>query len=385
MRPLKVAMILADERDVQFQYALPEPFFGPAPSALLEGLKQCPEIELHIISCVRQPVRVPERLAENTFFHTVQVSRWAYLRTAYLPCVLKIRRRLRRIRPDIVHGQGTERYQGLAAAYSGFPSIITIHGNIRVIVKQFGGSPFFFHWLSARLEPLAIRKTAGILCLSRYAREQVQGLARRTWLLPNAVSGAFLDVVPAPAREPTLLCIANIDRRKNQNALIHALDPIASGSGLRLVFLGRLDQTSQYGAEFVSLVRERPWCSYAGFKAGDDLRAQLRTGHMLVLPTLEDNCPMVVIEAMAAGLPVAASKVGGIPDLIEHDVNGLLFDPNDGEAIRAAVFQLLRDPPAARALATRAREHALKRYAPIEIARRHSAIYAEVSSSGHSV
>jgi glycosyltransferase involved in cell wall biosynthesis len=377
-------MILADERDVQFQYALPEPYFGPAPSALLEGLKQCPEIELHIISCVRQSVRVPERLAENTFFHTVQVSRWAYLRTAYLPCILKIRKKLRTVRPDIVHGQGTERYQGLAAAYSGFPSIITIHGNIRQIVKQFGGSPFFFHWLSARLEPLAIRKTAGILCLSRYAQEQVQALARRTWLLPNAVAGAFFNVMPAPAREPTLLCIANVDRRKNQNALIRALDPIALSSGLRLVFLGRLSQTTEYGAEFVSLVSERPWCSYAGFKAGDDLRAQLRAGHMLVLPTLEDNCPMVVIEAMAAGLPVAASRVGGIPDLIAQDVNGLLFDPNDGEAIRTAVLRLLRDPAAAQALAVRAKNHASERYTPIEIARRHIAIYAEVTSPGHS-
>ena len=92
MKPLKIAFIVGDEREVLNQHQLPEPSFGPAPTALLAGLKQTHGVEVHIISCVRQPVPEPARLAENIFFHAVQVPRWGFLRSGYLPCILGIRK-----------------------------------------------------------------------------------------------------------------------------------------------------------------------------------------------------------------------------------------------------------------------------------------------------
>ena len=376
-------MVLADERDVLARYELPEPYFGTAPSALLEGLRRCPEVELHIVSCIRQPLRIPERLAENVFFHVVRVSQWAYLRTAYLPCVLKIRRKLRAIQPDVVHGQGTERYQGLAAAHSGFPSVLTIHGNMRQIARALRPKVMSFYWLTARLEPWAIRPAGGIICLSRYTRQQVENLARKTWLVPNAVAESFFQIGRAPAPQPTILCCANIALHKNQNLLIRALDPIAEKAGIQLVFLGRLADGDPYASEFVSLVNARRWCSHAGFQSGDALKAYLRTSHLLVLPTVEDNCPMVILEAMAAGLPVAASRIGGIPDLIEDGVHGLLFDHVNEQSMRAGILKLLNDPLAARALAAEAKKRALERHHPDEVARRHVAIYREMCRTGN--
>jgi glycosyltransferase involved in cell wall biosynthesis len=374
-------MILADERDVLSQYALPNPFFGSAPSALLEGLKHFPELEVHIVSCVRHPVRAPERLAENIFFHTVQVSRWAYLRTAYLPCILKIRTKLRQIHPDVVHGQGTERYQGLAAAYSGFRSIITVHGNMRQVARALAAKPFSFHWLTAKLESLAIRRAGGVVCLSRYTRTQVQGQARRTWLVPNAVDEAFFEVRRAASAPPTLLCVANVHPYKNQNLLMRTLDPIADQTGIRLVFLGGVIPGDPYGSEFLALVRDRPWCRYEGFQTGDALRAHFRSAQMLVLPTREDNCPMVVLESMAVGLPVAAARIGGIPDLIDHEVTGLLFDPRDPDEIRSSVLRLLEGNFSEK-IAVAGRKQAMERYHPRGIALRHLEIYREVSQGG---
>jgi glycosyltransferase involved in cell wall biosynthesis len=371
-------MILADERDVLMRYDLPDPFFGSAPSALLEGFAESRELEVHVIGCIRNRLRVPEKLAHNIYYHAVRVSRWAFLRTAYLPCIFKIRTKLKQIKPDIVHGQGTERYQGLAAAYSGFPSVVTVHGNMRQIAKALRARPFSFHWLTGQLEPLALRRASGVLCLSHYTFQQVHTLARRTWTLPNAVQKAFFGVKPEPVSPARVLCVANIAPYKNQNFLMRTLDPIAANSGMRLVFLGRLAESEPYAQEFLSMVKSRPWCTHEGFQAGAALRDCFKTAHLLVLPSLEDNCPMVVLEAMAAGVPVAASRIGGVPDLVQDGVTGALFDPTEPAALRQTVERLFSDRALASRLSSNARQHAERTYHPRVIGRQHCEIYRQL-------
>jgi glycosyltransferase involved in cell wall biosynthesis len=90
---------------------------------------------------------------------------------------------------------------------------------------------------------------------------------------------------------------------------------------------------------------------------------------------------MVVLEAMAAGVPVLAAKVGGLPDLIEEGKNGLFCDPLDAASIQGGVSNLLDDSGLARALAATAREQARERFHPQVIARRHVEIYREVLSN----
>ena len=151
---------------------------------------------------------------------------------------------MREIQPDIVHGQGTERDCSISAVFSGFPNVLTIHGNMRQVAKALGARPFSFFWLTARLESRAIRRADGVICLSRYSREQVQSLARKTWLVPNAVDEACFEIQRNVEKEPTLLCVADIISYKNQNQLIRSLDSIVSEHKFRLVFLGRVNQAS---------------------------------------------------------------------------------------------------------------------------------------------
>src|SRR5688500_16819978 len=132
---VKVAMILADEREVSRRYCAPEPSFGTAPSAVVEGLASLPECEIHLLCCLQQPVRSPSQLAHNIHFHALTVPKIGWLRSGYLGCISAVRARLRAIEPDVVHGQGTERHYAICAAFSGFPHVVTIHGNMRRIAK----------------------------------------------------------------------------------------------------------------------------------------------------------------------------------------------------------------------------------------------------------
>jgi len=87
---------------------------------------------------------------------------------------------------------------------------------------------------------------------------------------------------------------------------------------------------------------------FLGFRS--DARALVELLDVLVVPSLSEGTPLVVLEAMAAGIPVVASAVGGIPDQIRHEKEGLLVPPGDSAALADALIGLLRDPARARDL-----------------------------------
>ncbi len=208
-------------------------------------------------------------------------------------------------------------------------------------------------------------------------------LARRTWLVPNAVDASFFDVnaAPAPGLPARILCVGGACMLKNQNAFVHALDPLAGQLKFELRFCGGANERDAYGEEFLGLVKARPWCVYHGFANRAELKALLRQATMPVLPSLEDNCPMAVLEAMAAGVPVVAARVGGLPDLIEEGKTGFFCDPLDPSSMAAAVEKVLVNPCVAAAVAGRAHECARVRFHPKVIAQRHVEIYQEVLRS----
>jgi glycosyltransferase involved in cell wall biosynthesis len=353
------------------------PWFGTAPEALLQGFAEMGrEVEIHVVSCTHYPMKSPERLAENIFFHSLHVPRIGWLRTGYQGCIRAIRRKLREIQPDIVHGQGSERYQNLSAVLSGFPNVLTLHGNMRLVAQVHRARPFSFLWLAAKLEAFSLPRSDGVVCITNYTREAVASLARKMWVVPNAVDQSFFAIQRAPSDKRQFLCVATVDERKNQNALIQALDTLQLPANFEIVFLGGADRKKAFVREFFERVEARPWCRYAGFADRATLRHHFAQASGLVLPSLEDNCPMAVLEAMAAGVPVAAARVGGVPDLVRHGETGWLLDPLDIASIAEAMKRLIEnaDP----SLPGRAQAEALERFHPRKIAERHLEIYREV-------
>lgn len=358
------------------------PGIGFAPESLLQGFAHLPEVEVHVVSCLKAALPSPERIAPNIFYHGVAVPQTGWLRTLYQGCIRGIRKKLREIRPAIVHGQGTERYCAISAAFSGYPNVVTIHGNMRLIAA-INRSPCFSHpWLAARLERFTLPHTDGVVCITRYTQSAVAGLARKTWVLPNAVDESFFEVQPSPDQDLSSigLCVGMICPRKNQNAFIRALDSLAEQRPFKILFAGEPESTA-YGEEFRQLIRARPWCKHIGFLNREQLKARLTGAAFLALPTVEDNCPMVVLEAMAAGVPVMASNVGGVPDLVQHEVNGLLCEPERPETFHLSIARLLDDRELATRIAIEAKAQAQRRFHPQVIARQHLEIYHEVIHS----
>lgn len=374
---LSVAILTTDKREHERRYTETAPSFGTAPEALLQGFALLPEVQVHVISCAQRPMQSPEKLAANIWYHSLWVPRSGWMRTLYQGCIRAVRKKLREIGPDIAHGQGTERDCALNAVFSGYPNVLTIHGNMRLVAKV---EKKFYWRLAAQLERFTLPRSDGIVCITHYTQAAVAGPAKQTWVVPNAVDAGFFDLAPSPepGAPPIILCVGAIGVRKNQNAFIRALDPLAARQPLQVLFFGSVSSDEPYGREFFQLLATRPWCRHLGFANRDTLKSHLKKTALLALPSLEDNCPMVVLEAMAAGVPVVAANVGGVPDLVEDGKTGLFCDPHIPESMAAAVEKMLSQPALAQAIAHEARGRAKERFHPKVVAARHLEIYREV-------
>lgn len=375
---MKIVQITTDNRNQFGDYSLTEPYFGTAPTGLLDGFVGMPGVEVHVVSCASVKMEVPEKLAANIWFHQPYVPKLGWGRSLFLGCAWSVRRLMKRLQPDIVHGQGTERDCAMAAVLSGFPNVLTLHGNMRVHAKRPEQKGSSYYKMAAALETFCLKRTDGVVAISSYTEELVKDLTPRTWLLPNAVDRRFFDVQPDQPDLPGILFVGSLDPRKNPLGLLQACAPMLREGKCTLALAGQFHAASDYGREVVKLMESLPGISLLGFLDRDELAAEFKRASIMVLPTYEDNCPMVVLEAMAAGLPVAASEVGGIPDLISHGEDGLMFSPHDISSIRDALTRLIGDNEMRTSMGLAARAKAHAKFHPRIIAEKHLAIYREV-------
>jgi len=135
--------------------------------------------------------------------------------------------------------------------------------------------------------------------------------------------------------------------------------------------------------DFLESVREgleaqRHHVELLGPRPREQVLALYREADIFVLPTWREGFPLVVLEAMAAGLPVVATPVGAIPDVLRDGVEGHLVRPRDPAALEAAIRRLVEDPGARRALGQRARKRVEEAYSADSVVRCLEEVYAEL-------
>jgi glycosyltransferase involved in cell wall biosynthesis len=136
--------------------------------------------------------------------------------------------------------------------------------------------------------------------------------------------------------------VAHLSREKGLEYLVEAACRIPDvQKKLRFVIVGNGDCRQQLEAH----VRDKGLTSvfhFAGFHP--DISSYMRSFDMFALPSLSEGLSSAILEAMAASLPIVATEVGGIPELVTHGDNGLLVPPADPAALARAIQQLAEDP-----------------------------------------
>lgn len=152
-------------------------------------------------------------------------------------------------------------------------------------------------------------------------------------------------------RTPQITCVARLEPQKGHEILLRALARIED-MAWELVMVGE-GSLKDYLMDLARVLNIRERVNYLG--AQQDIPAILRDTDIFVLPSLWEGLGVVILEAGACGVPVVASRVGGIPEMIIDKETGLLVPPGDVEALSHAVRELLQDRASAREMGIAAR------------------------------
>ena len=380
---MRIAILTTDNREHHRRYELRAPYFGPAIEAVLQGLAEIPELEIHVIACTQRPMHAPKKLSENTRFHLLKVPKIGWMRTGYQGCVRAIRKKLEELQPDVVHGEGTERECALSAAFSGFPNVVTIHGNMGEVAKSMDARFGSFLWCAARLEAYTLRRVNGVFCNSVHTEALVRRYASRTWRMPNALRRAFFDT-PLPVRPaqkpPVLLSIGSVSKLKRPLELLAFAEKLhQQGHSFELHFIGPANPRDRYAQAFlrhIDAVESQGFARYLGTLSLAELISAMDRASALIHAPREEAFGLVVAEALARNLKLFAARIGGIPDIAEGVEGAELFHLEDEPALVTAIERWLQ----AGCPQPKTAAHEIRlRYHPEVIAKRHAEIYREMA------
>jgi len=213
-----------------------------------------------------------------------------------------------------------------------------------------------------RLQRLAYRSATKVVANSPAARGilEREGIAPASIaVIPNGVDlASFAERKPAAAVR-RFITVANLRTEKNHETLLAAAARLLHAyPDLEFQIVG--DGPRRRDLE--QLARDRGLSRVAFLGHREDVASLLAEADAFVLPSRSEAFPNAVIEAMAAGLPVVASAVGGLLDLIEDGRTGLLVAPGDPEALAAALQSLIDAPERAAAIGRAARAEVQQRY-----------------------
>ncbi|QGY02889.1 glycosyltransferase family 4 protein [Methylobacterium mesophilicum SR1.6/6] len=276
------------------------------------------------------------------------VSDWSCLRT--------VSRRAAMVGADVLHGHGAKGgvYARLAAAGPAIRAY-TPHGGS---YNYRPGSPL--HRLYMGAEAVLARRTNAFLFESEYVagrhRSFVGGPERVTRIVHNGIAEAEFAPVQRSEDPFDLLYVGELREAKGLPYLLEALVQLrAEGRALRLLMVG-----SGPDAEILRQTVERLGLADAvAFEPPQAIRSVLARGRILVVPSLAESLPYVVLEAAAAAQPLVATRVGGIPEIF-GPAAGDLVPAREPEALASGIRRILDDAPEVLAARVRALSESIR-------------------------
>lgn len=292
----------------------------------------------------------------------------------------RLRRCLSEQRPHLVHlhsRRGADIWGGLAARRANIPAILSR----RVDNPE---SRWLLRWkygLYRRVIAIS-QGIADVLTMQGVEREKLcvvrSALDPEPWQHPESRAALEREFALPPER----LCIgvvAQLIERKGHAVLFDALARLEEHARPALIVFGQGPLRSALEAR-VAALKLQDQVRFAGFR--QDLPRWLGALDLLVHPAHAEGLGVSLLQASAAGVPIIASRAGGIPEAVDDGVNGLLVAPGDVAALTAAIGRLLADPERRRALGTAGRERIRQEFSIDAMVEANLRVYRQVLGPG---
>lgn len=290
-----------------------------------------------------------------------------------------VRRAVEDAQPDVVHVQAVAELGRLIRR----PRVLTIRGiphRDEWLLKgprRYATAPIMaatFHW--------TVRKYRHLIAISPYTVRTVRLPGSvQVHNIPNPADDRFFQVERQDSG-PTVLTVGILSELKNTLGVVRtaaAVRRVVPDVQFRIA--GPWRTTSVEYRRHVEACWEREGLQdtvhFLGHLDREALAGEMARASCLLLPSLQENSPVVIAEALAAGLPVASSRICGIPFLVKEGTTGFLFDPRQDEQIVEAVLTLLTDGERREQMSREARKDAGERFRLDAVAQHHLEVYRQ--------
>jgi len=348
--------------------------------SIVRGLQTFDDLQIHVIHCHSDIFDSTAVSAGHTQFSYIAMPKRRLIPNT-LAAIPRVQRLLKQVQPDVVNTHAA--HYTVAALRAGFPTAFTIHGVVHreaqvYTARLFDRARFL---LEKWLDQYAVRHVSDIVAISPYVLDEYQSRSNaRFHRIDNPLAPEFFTI-PNLEQEGQLLYAGTIDERKNVLDLLRALSIVRQQMpDVQLRIAGRTTNPlyEQKVRQFVAAEGLVSNVQFLGLLDREQLLQEYAHCAMVVLASRQETMPMTVIEAMAAGKPVLATRVGGVAGLIEDGGSGHTVAPDDVEGLARHILELLSDAEQRQRLGQRARQLA-ERFRLETVAAQYRQLYYQVA------
>jgi|GEM_PF-2502618 len=354
---------------------------------LVNGLLRFSDLEIHIITASHSVKKDMDYKSNGMTVHSVPLDRIFGNSTLYYSTRKRILKKIREIKPDILHSHCFG-YETLAALDSRHKKIIiSTHG---INTAKWGPAYNILDtmrvYMQNRIYENCIKRAENILINTQYAGQHLRGFNKiKICELNNPVSDIFLDMDNRHEDDERILFVGNVCQRKGIMTLLEAVNILKPCfRNLRLMIAGPVAEKDYY-VKLSAFVKDNGLseCVHFLWQLNErELRNEYQKASIFAFPSLKDEAPVALLQAMASGKAIVATRAGGIPYMIDEGVTGFLIEKENSADLADRIALFIKDSGLRRRFGGNAREKALKENSIAAVTDRLYCIYKKVNDSG---
>jgi len=283
-----------------------------------------------------------ESLEEGFKVHRLRYPKVRFF--GFLVFFIKTLLTLKKINPDIVHAQSF--LIGLNALVFkklfGKPYLLSDHGAI------------YFNWsFRNQISKLVMRDADGVVALTDdMKKEMLKVHHREIHVVPNGIDLEIFETLPRDevrqrlhikAEEKLIIFVGRLRPEKGLNYLLNAMEIIKQKEhSAKLILVGGGPEESHL--ELLAEKLELNDCvKFVGQIPNERVSEYMAASDIFILPSLSEGFPVVILEAMASGLPIVTTRVTGLPEIVNNGENGFLVEPRNPQQLAEKILLLFRE------------------------------------------